>query len=281
MASAEGPECRVCSEPFDDQNICPRVLSCGHSYCTGCLERLTIEDDKMSCPTCRVEVNLPPAGVAGLPKNFDLLSIINTNVTPHYEEGERLYTCEACSDEHPATSFCLNCQEDMCNLAAGFHTRNKASCDHKVVSLESSLVTVFCQEHKQRFRLFDEDCGHMVCRECIEVNHSGHNCSSLADVASKSRQDTHVLTSKVNACTKPIRDTEAQVIKANRELTRACEEQGAIIQSVFKEVRFLLIIQNISFFLCETVKSIFLILINWWFLMAAKNWNSFLFTFSV
>ena len=119
MASAEGPECRVCSEPFDDQNICPRVLSCGHSYCTGCLERLTIEDDKMSCPTCRVEVNLPPAGVAGLPKNFELLSIINTKVTPHHEEGERLYTCEACSVKHPATSFCLNCQEDMCNLARG------------------------------------------------------------------------------------------------------------------------------------------------------------------
>ena len=90
-----------------------RVLSCGHSYCTGCLERLTIEDDKMSCPTCRVEVNLPPAGVAGLPKNFELLSIINTKVTPHHEEGERLYTCEACSDKHPATSFCLNCQGDV------------------------------------------------------------------------------------------------------------------------------------------------------------------------
>ena len=155
MTSAEGPECRVCSEPFDDQNICPRVLSCGHSYCTCCLKRLTIEDDKMSCPTCRVEVNLPPAGVAGLPKNFELLSIINTKVTPHHEEGERLYTCEACSVKHPATSFCLNCQEDMCNLARGFHSRSKASCDHKVVSLESSLVTVFCQEHKQRFRLFE------------------------------------------------------------------------------------------------------------------------------
>ena len=122
---------------------------------TGCLERLTIEDDKMSCPMCRVEVNLPPAGVAGLPKNFELLSIINTKVTPHHEEGERLYTCEACSDKHPATSFCLNCQEDMCNLAAGCHSRSKASCDHKVFSLESSLVTVFCQEHKQRFRLFE------------------------------------------------------------------------------------------------------------------------------
>ena len=41
MASAEGLlQCSVCFNPFDDQNICPRNLSCGHSFCTSCLERL-------------------------------------------------------------------------------------------------------------------------------------------------------------------------------------------------------------------------------------------------
>ena len=40
MASAERIQCSVCFHPFDDQNICPRNLSCGHSFCTGCLERL-------------------------------------------------------------------------------------------------------------------------------------------------------------------------------------------------------------------------------------------------
>ena len=40
MATAERIQCSVCFHPFDDQNICPRNLSCGHSFCTGCLERL-------------------------------------------------------------------------------------------------------------------------------------------------------------------------------------------------------------------------------------------------
>ena len=82
MASAKGLDCSVCFEPFDDQNICPRILSCGHTFCTGCLERVLPADDKIPCPTCRVEVNVPQAGVAGLPKNFALLNIINANVTP-------------------------------------------------------------------------------------------------------------------------------------------------------------------------------------------------------
>ena len=211
MASAEVLECPVCCELFDDQNISPRILSCGHSFCTGCLERLPIADDKIACPTCRDEVNVPQAGVAGLPKNFALLSIINANATPHHQEVEGLYTCEACDDKHPAIFFCLDCREDMCKDAARFHTRNKASCDHKVVSLETSLVNVFCQEHKERFRLFDEGCGHVVCKGCIKLDHQGHNCSSLAEAASKCRQEMQELASKVNARTEVIKSDDQKI----------------------------------------------------------------------
>ena len=236
MASAEVLECPVCCEPFDDQNICPRILSCGHSFCTGCLERLLTVDNKIPCPTCRDEVYIPQAGVAGLPKNFALLNIINANVTTQHEEGESSYTCEACEDKHPATSFCLNCKEDMCKDAARFHTRNKASRDHKVISLETSLVTLFCQEHKERFRLFDQVCGRVVCRGCIKLDHQGHDCSSLAEAASKCRQEMQELASKVNSRTEVIKDGETQVVKALLYMEKAREEQAAEIHKLFKEV---------------------------------------------
>ena len=236
MASAEVLECPVCCEQFDDQNICPRILSCGHSFCTGCLERLLSADNKIPCPTCRDEVNVPQAGVVGLPKNFALLSIINENVTTQHQEGEGFHTCEACDDKHPATFFCLDCKEDMCKDAARFHTRNKASCDHKVVSLETSLVNVFCQEHKERFRLFDEVCGHVVCKGCIKLDHQGHNCSSLAEAASKCRNEMQELATKVNARAEVIKDGETQVVKARLNMEKAREEQAAEIHKLFKEV---------------------------------------------
>ena len=56
-------------------------------------------DNKIHCPTCRVEVNVPQAGVAGLPKNFALLDIINANVTPQNNGDESSYICEFCEDK--------------------------------------------------------------------------------------------------------------------------------------------------------------------------------------
>ena len=66
-------ECQVCREVYDYQDLCPRMLKCGHSFCTRCLWQLLTADDKIPCPTCRVEVNVRQDGVAGLPKNFALL----------------------------------------------------------------------------------------------------------------------------------------------------------------------------------------------------------------
>ena len=150
MATSQGLECPVCCESFDGHDVSPRLLSCGHSFCTSCLERLLAADDKITCPTCRVEVNVPQAGVAGLPKNWALLSLI----APHHEGVEGLPICEFCETKHPANSYCLECEEDMCKNAARFHTRNKTSRSHRIVSLEPSAVSVKCPKHDEQFRLF-------------------------------------------------------------------------------------------------------------------------------
>ena len=180
---SEGLTCSICFERFDDRNLCSRLLSCGHSFCSGCLERL-IYGNAINCPTCRNAVFVP-AGVAGLPKNFALLDIVNA--APQHERDGGSHYCEACDGEqHPATLCCLDCKEDMCNTAAGFHTRSKASRDHRVVSLEElkanpklAAVTVFCPEHNDQYRYLDEDCGHVVCRDCVTLEHSGQKCASL------------------------------------------------------------------------------------------------------
>lgn len=97
-------------------------------------------------------------------------------------------------------------------------------------------MTVFCQEHKERFRLFDEDCGHMVCRECIKLDHQGHNCSSLAEAASKCRQEMQELATEVNARSEEIKTAEARVKQANLDMKKAYEEQEAQIHSLLREV---------------------------------------------
>ena len=229
-------ECLVCSDVYDDQDLCPRMLNCGHCFCTRCLWQLLTAEDKIRCPTCRVEVNVSQAGVAGLPKNFELLRILD--VTPQQQEGESLFNCEVCDGKHPAIVWCFNCDEDMCKVAAEFHTRYKVMNHHALISLESATATAFCSKHSQPFRLFDETCNHMVCRGCINRSHKRHKLSSFADAASKCRQEMLELATKVNARSEEIKTAEAQVKQAMLDMENSRKKQKAQIHSFFKEVGF-------------------------------------------
>ena len=133
MAS-KGPDCSICYEHYNDQSKCPRLLSCGHSFCSRCLERL-LRGNTINCPKCRNPVAVP-SGVHGLLKNFALLDIVNETAPKRNTGTTGLHDCEACDENHPANFRCLDCKENMCKTAAQFHTRNKTSRDHRVVTFE-------------------------------------------------------------------------------------------------------------------------------------------------
>ncbi|XP_068739685.1 tripartite motif-containing protein 3-like [Montipora capricornis] len=240
--SSEALECSICCERFDDQTCCPRLLSCGHSFCSKCLEKL-LSEKAINCPTCRNAVSVP-AGVVGLPKNFSLLDILLT-LPQKEDEEEGSPTCETCDDdddEHPATSCCLNCKEKMCKDASRWHVRQRASRDHRVVSLEElkanprlAAVHVFCLEHNEQFRFFDEDCGHVVCRDCVTLKHNGHKCLSLAEAVSKYRQEMEALVTKASTQAEKIKGAETKVEGVSLELKQAYEKEAALLQATFIE----------------------------------------------
>ncbi|XP_068696613.1 E3 ubiquitin-protein ligase TRIM45-like isoform X2 [Montipora foliosa] len=240
MAS-ESLECSICCEQFDDQEHCPRLLpSCGHSFCTSCLQSL-LKKNTINCPTCRSTVSVP-AGLATLPKNFALLDIL---LTLPQKENDDLHLCQICDDEkHPATSCCLDCKEYMCKDAARLHTRQKVARDHCVVSLEelkanpklAAVSNAFCPEHNDQFRFFDEDCGHIVCRDCVTLQHHGHKCLSLADAASKYRQEMDELSHQAIALAEKIKAGEARLKEATDDLKQEYANTAALIQTTFKEL---------------------------------------------
>ena len=146
----------------------------------------------------------------------------------------------------------MNCKKDLCKRAARFHADSRESSAHHVVSLEPRAVNNLCPDHKEPFHVFDKACDHMVCKRCIKLNHSGHDCLSLADEASEARQEMQAHANEIiSATTGQIEDAEAQVMKANLDIEKNCEEQAAIIQSVFKEVSFTLIYTK--YFFCTTL----------------------------
>ena len=243
MAS-KGPECSICYEGYNDEKKCPRLLSCGHSFCSSCLERL-LHGNTIDCPTCRNPVGVF-AGVHGLLKNFALLDIVNETApkqhavnTGHVGSDE----CEACDEKHLATFCCLDCKENMCKTAAQIHKRSKLSRDHRVVTFKElkanpqlASVSVLCPEHNDQFRFYDQDCGRVICRDCYALNHSGHKCVALTEAALKYRQDMEGLVTKASGQVEKIKVAEAQVMEEVVLMEEACEEQRDKIQGFFREV---------------------------------------------
>ena len=259
MAS-KAPECSICLEDYNDEGKCPRLLSCGHSFCSSCLERL-LHGNSIDCPKCRHVVAVP-TGVQGLLKNFALLDIVKE--APKEQAGNTGHTgthdCEACDEKHPATFFCLVCKENMCMTAAQFHKRSKISGDHRVVTFKElkanprlASVSVLCPEHNDQFRFFDENCGDVICRDCYALNHNGHKCVVLAEAASKYRQEMEALVIKASCQVEKIKAAKDQVEKEFDFIEKACRERRVEIERFFREVRHIFLIrekeQTVLFFL--------------------------------
>ena len=65
-------DCSICLETFKT----PRILPCGHTLCTECLESLmTAEISQRSCPECRKAI--PTQGIEEFPVNYALTSVRN------------------------------------------------------------------------------------------------------------------------------------------------------------------------------------------------------------
>ena len=249
MAS-KGPECSICFEHYNDEDKSPRLLSCGHSFCSRCLERL-LRGNTIDCPKCRNPVAVP-SGVHGLLKNFALLDMVNETAPKQHAENTGhtgTHECEACDEKHPATFFCLDCEENMCMTSAQIHKRSKLSRDHRVLTFKElkanpqlASVSVLCPEHNDQFRFFDENCGHVICRDCYALNHNGHKCVLVAEAASKYRREMEALVHKASCQAKKINAARGQVVNKLVLMEVDCEEEREKIQGFFRKVWHIFVI---------------------------------------
>ena len=61
--------CEYCKNVYQD----PRILSCLHSYCLQCINKIHVQGTtSITCPSCNHPTPLPDGGVASLPTNIRL-----------------------------------------------------------------------------------------------------------------------------------------------------------------------------------------------------------------
>ena len=172
-------ECSICMCWFDTTKHCLRLLQCGHTFCTECIESL-LQTNQLKCPLDNKEFLV--TAVNDLPKIFALLDVIEASTVD----------CQICEEEnHPASHKCLDCDEYMCEIMMKAHKKIKVSRDHAVFSLAElhknpnlKSQVRFCQEHgNEQFRYYDTECKKVICRDCFALEHTGHKCVALSKAA--------------------------------------------------------------------------------------------------
>ena len=233
-------ECPLCLEAFNATTHCPRILPCGHTYCTPCLARVE-SGGAVTCPVDRQRAAV--AGVDALPRNLAVLD--GLAAAPALDAP----ACDGCGGERHATHYCIECEDHYCETIATAHVRMKLSRGHTVVALADKPkdtqppstaplpATVKCKEHSTAdLSLFDTECNVPVCVVCLSLGHHGHKCKSLGEAAEECKAALGRVGASLAARAAELRAAEACAVEESKALEASVRECERDIRETFQEV---------------------------------------------
>lgn len=169
--------CGICNDTY----VLPRVLSCLHVFCLGCLEKVCDGGDRLVCPQCQAVTTAPPPLL--LP-DYALHRLLETPV-------DEPASCTACkSRDIAAVARCLDCAKLLCPHCVMAHQYMHCFEGHRVVTLaelaQRDERPVTCLTHKgEPLKYFCSTCSAPVCLECTVLDHPKglHELETLNDAA--------------------------------------------------------------------------------------------------
>ena len=140
--------------------------------------------------------------------------------------------CEVCDQSHPAVKMCPACQESMCENAAKVHVKQKATLGHELVPVVQSKADpidklpaqdqpfkaqgdraeagpAVCSQHNQPYGFFDVRCSRAVCRDCMVLEHQGHQCVSLHEGRNRMVRKLEQIQAHADVALRAARDDDA------------------------------------------------------------------------
>jgi len=174
--------------------------------------------------------------------------------TTEGQDSDTLRVCEWCSDSEStvtATSYCIECDQHICERCSVIHKKQKVNRSHQVVrdneipSLEErlKLVASYCDQHPdKKERFYCTDCKLIMCYKCFEEKHSDHKWMDVTKAAEKFREQLKVDVDKVAVCalnnnkkTEQLkRDMQAfmeKVASTQNEISNKYDQLVSLIQS--------------------------------------------------
>ena len=113
-------------------------------------------------------------------------------------EPKEEVTCENCS-EQPSVAFCQNCGKYICEECVKAHKKFRQFSSHVIMSIDSLRTSMTkkevdrlpivaqelqCSKHKDEpLKLYCHTCHKLICRDCIVIDHKGHEYAFVVDAA--------------------------------------------------------------------------------------------------
>ena len=231
--------CSVCMCNYTD----PKQLPCLHSFCLHCLneiQRTSGRRDKIACPECRQEFNVPDNGnLAALPTNFRINSLLDVLVIK--ECSTTGVKCGNCDKRSKENHYCFQCCEFWCGECITFHNRMKANKDHYALALEDfqdhdfeNILKrpTFCAipgHEKKEIEFFCNICEVAICNACALTNHDGHEKILLEQAANerKLRVKSAIESQRKRAQTK-----RSKITKLDESLSEVQEQAARVKRNV-------------------------------------------------
>ena len=252
--------CSICLEELND----PKSLPCLHTFCLKCLESYCGDkqpEDDVQCPVCRTVFQIPEHGLATLQRNFFLDQLRELKKVSR-EMTESVF-CEACAEElaetkseiPPATTYCVDCRQRLCERCSMPHRRIRTAA-HRVVPLSRDLRAevmasrgaAWCSRHaEEREKLYCFDCVENICLMCFAVQHQQHKCQEIDTAAEsfKSRlaADTNKISDQISVVRQLLSKTEVmreaflnEVENLHADIQKRGEYIKQIVDSCIKAV---------------------------------------------
>lgn len=150
-------ECDICQKKWNPEDIIPRILPCGHTFCQSCLVQIVEKfsgEEFLKCPTCEKELKsiMVKNDILNLRKNTTLLMITDK--------------LETQKSKFNLSSLSLSSSLKMNSTINAFNNSN----EEKPPITQDALFKI-CPVHKSKANFYMKKEENMVyiCNECLRT----------------------------------------------------------------------------------------------------------------
>ncbi|CAF3529628.1 unnamed protein product [Adineta steineri] len=158
-------KCSLCKQLYNQ----PKFLSCTHTFCLQCCEKLIQNKEQIQCPTCQQITEITSAN--HLVDNYMLIHEIE-----EFALKNGTIECRACTSNDIGVAHCSTCSSYLCSKCCQAHQYMKCFEQHHVrrlsqISNDEQNSTRKCLIHsKNEIKFFCTTCSMPLCDQCLTLH---------------------------------------------------------------------------------------------------------------